>query len=103
VADVNDRAWLALQVLAQQAGPWQLHRPALRVFFFVAADLDTDEYRAIKQVRVARALGLAQPAVSKALNELVRADYLQAGDPIRTSKTYRLNHLVAAVQALYAA
>lgn len=100
---MNARAWLALQVLAQQADPWQLHRPALRVFFFVAADLDTEEFRPIKQTRVARCLGVSQPAVSKALRELVGAGYLEAGEPLRTSRTYRLNHRLAPVQSLFAA
>ena len=100
---MNDRAWLALQVLAQQAGPWRLRRPALRVFFFVAADLDTAEYRPIKQTRVARTLGIGQPGVCKALGELVQVGYLEAGPPAMSLKTYRLNARLAAVQSLYAA
>jgi DNA-binding MarR family transcriptional regulator len=100
---MNDRAWLALQVLAQQAEPWHLRSPALRVFFFIAADLDTDAYRPVKQVRVARVLGVTQPSVSRALRELVMAGYIEAGPPDRVSKTYRLNPRVGAIQSLYAA
>lgn len=100
---MNDRAWLALQVLAQQAGPWRLRSPALRVFFYIAADLDCDEYRPVKQARVARCIGVPQQSVSRALGALVAANYLELGDPQGVSKTYRLNPRIAAVQSLYAA
>lgn len=98
---MDDRAWIALQMLAQERGPWQLPRPALRVFFFVAADLDTADYQPVKQTRVARALGITQPAVSRALTVLLAGGYLEAGPSEGFSKTYRLNTRHRPVQGLY--
>lgn len=100
---MTPRDWLALQMLAQRAEPWKLRSPALRVFFFVAADLDTDEFRPVKQTLIARKLGVGQQAVSRALRELVLARYLELGEPLGVSKQYRLRTDIAAVQSLYAA
>jgi DNA-binding transcriptional ArsR family regulator len=101
VEDVNP--WIVLQSLAQQGALWRLRSPALRVFFYVAADLEIGQWRPIKQVRVARALGVGQQAVSRALAALVAAGYLKAGPAQGVSKTYRLNPEHGAVQSLYAA
>jgi hypothetical protein len=79
----------------------RLASPALRVFFYIVGDLSGREYRAVKQVPIARALRLSQQQVSKALTVLVDIHYLQIGPRDGPANTYRLNLTTSAVHDLY--
>lgn len=69
---------------------------AIRVYVFVAGDLDYRRFKAIKLITVAAALGTKRHKVGNALRALTEAGYLErdgrawAGGPY----TYRLNYLI---------
>jgi CRP-like cAMP-binding protein len=64
---------------------------SLRTFLTVAPDLNVNDFRPLKQVYIARQLGLTQPHVSLILGALVRDGFLEVGQPIGPANTYRPN------------
>jgi len=100
---VRAETWAAFRILAEQAEPWRLRRPALRVFFFIAPELSHLDFRPVKQRSVSQELRVSQQEVSRALAALVRAEYLEEGEFEGPSKTYRLNLTQATLKSLSAA
>ena len=79
-----------LQALAQLP----LRPNSLRVLLYAAGELDTAEFRPLKQHAVARALRMSQTGVSMGILGLVHAGLLEPGEPDGATKRYRLRPIV---------
>ena len=65
-----------IEVYRDVAADRRLDARAVRVFVFVAVDLDPEIYRPLKLLAVARAVGMKRQRASDALRRLVESGYL---------------------------
>ena len=69
----------------------ELNGEALRVFLFMAGQLDFENFIRIRQSEVAEALGMQNPHVSRALKLLESKKIFQRGPKSGQSYTWRMN------------
>ena len=82
---------IALEWLAKQALPQEQYR----VLMYLMSQLDFENYLRITQKSISEALGMKQPAVSRAIKGLLAKDIIISGPQVGTAKTYRLNPRMA--------
>lgn len=68
-----------------------LGKEAMRVLFALLAKLDFENYIAVNQAELGRALGIKRPNISRAVARLIDEGVLLAGPRLHAKGTYTLN------------
>jgi hypothetical protein len=77
--------------LAEIAADWDMGTKAFRVFLYLNARLDFENLIVVPQTEIAAALGMKQPAISRAIKLLVSKQIILRGPRVGPVNSFRLN------------